>query len=106
MIDPDPKSKGPGPVSRLSHPVHELMEFGIVLLFGVKLTTVNDTREGLFLKHGRSDSAVLLIVTHLNEGVDVGIRSGFVHETNIGHFDPSGGISGQFQNWSRSFLVS
>ena len=62
-----------GPVPRLSHPIHIIMEFGIVLLFGVKLTTMDDTWERLLFKHRRSNFYVLLIVTHLNQVVDVRI---------------------------------
>ena len=73
MTDPGGESKGPGPVPRLSHPIHIIMEFGIVLLFSVKLTTMDYTWERLLFKHRRSNFYVLLIVTHLNQVVDVRI---------------------------------
>lgn len=43
---------------------------------------MDHTRERVLLKHSRSDLAVLLIVSHLNEGGDVGVVC-FVHVATI-----------------------
>ena len=67
------KVNPPGTVPRLSHPIHIIVEFIIVLLFGLKMTTMDDTWERLLLKHRRSNFYVLLIITHLNQVVDVRI---------------------------------
>lgn len=76
--------KGPGPVPRLSHPIHVIVEFGIILLFGLKMPTVDDTWERFLLKHRRSNFYVLFVVTHLNQLSNIGIVN--LHQLLI-HFE-------------------
>ena len=71
-------------LGQLSHAIEIVMQLSIVLFFGVKLTTMDHTRERMLLKHSTSDFDVLAIVTHLKEGVRVGVVAWcFVHVSTI-----------------------
>ena len=82
-------------VRRLSHTVHELMDGLMVVCLSGKRATMDHTGERVLLKHSRSDLAVLLIVSHLNEGGDVGVVC-FVHVATIQDLPEKSSDSGRF----------
>jgi len=69
----------------LSQTVQVVCEFLIILFFGLKGPPMDDTRKRLLKTCRRDHLAVLTIVTHLNELVDVGVV--WFHENNSVIFD-------------------
>ena len=78
MIDPGTKSKGPGPVPRLSHPVEEVCPRFLILLKGSEaISEPSRHLTGARLCFGQ--------VTTLGQDlVFVRVGSGFVQVANIG----------------------